>query len=208
MTELDLGNFWLSVAASFISIVLAVVAIIFTWVVHRNNSALNQRFTEVLTSIDEKSANTQGQISSMVTRIVDAFLEVKQSEQPLTADIVDRLADESGGGVPPSSDALREIRLELARMAQGIEEVKLRQRVQAPATSHSGLGWDGSGRYIFEEGDRVRVTCGAWHDRVGTVMDRRLTARGGLRVYTIQFDDGETRRLGEGVLETREDLSD
>ena len=101
MTELDLGNFWLSVAASFISIILAIVAIIFTWVVHRNNSALNQRFTETLTSIDEKSANTQGQISTMVGRVVDTFLEVRKSELPLTADIVDQVETESGGGEPP-----------------------------------------------------------------------------------------------------------
>lgn len=128
MTELDAGLFWISVSASLIGIDLAFVAIGFTISVWWQNNALNQRFTESLTRIDEKSASTQGQIGSMVNRVVDTFLDIKSGQvspvSSFTADAVQ--ASEGGEAVLPAYGDLRQ---ELANISRAVEEIKLRQRV-------------------------------------------------------------------------------
>ena len=128
---------------------------------------MNQRFTEVLTSIDEKSENTERQINTMVFRIVDAFLAVRSEGLPTTATVVEQLEGDETRREQPD----RELRLELSRMSQAIDEIRLRQRVQ-PTISELDLptSLDASS---YKIGDKVRILESHprvdFHGQIGTV---------------------------------------
>ena len=67
----------ISIVSALVGITLAVVAILFTWRVHENDQTLNQKFTETLTSINEKSTSTQAALDRTVNQIVEAFIETR-----------------------------------------------------------------------------------------------------------------------------------
>ena len=152
MTELGPGLFWLSTGASFISIALAVVAITFSIFVWWQNNSLNQQFTKVLTTINDKSENTERQINTMVTRVVDAFLEVRSEGSPTTEPPSEPIEGDRAGEL---SD--RELRHDISRMSQALNEIRLRQRVQS----------SGTGTSEFNLGDIVLVPGGQQAEVVG-----------------------------------------
>ena len=67
----------ISIVSALVGITLAIVAILFAWRIDSKNNELNQRFIETLTSINEKSANTQVALDQGVTRIVNALAQLE-----------------------------------------------------------------------------------------------------------------------------------
>jgi len=123
---------WSSIVVGLIGGTLAVVAIIFTRSVDKQNNTLNQRFTEVLTSINGKSENTERQINTMVSRIVETYLDLRPSGIPQA--IQEPQGDGAGG-----EDDSSELRRFMARTNQSLDEIRLRQRVQPITAAEIGL---------------------------------------------------------------------
>lgn len=112
----------ISIISALVGISLATVAIAFTWRVDSKNQALNLRFTETLTSINEKSANTQVALDRTVSQIVDAFIQTRVGAIPNQS-----FTNEEGDDGGISTEKLR-----MERMEQQIEELNLRSRIRIP----------------------------------------------------------------------------
>jgi len=115
MTGLEVVGLWSSIVVGLIGGTLAVIAMLFTRSVDRQNNELHQRFTETLTSINEKSAYTQEKINSMVGRVVDTFLEVRSAGLSRIERIEGNESEEGVAGPP----ALLE---EISRISRAIDE--------------------------------------------------------------------------------------
>ena len=177
MTGLEVVGLWSSIVVGLIGGTLAVVAIIFTRSADTQNNALNQRFTEVLTSINEKSENTERQINTMVSRVVETFLDVRASGIPQAAEVQEPEQDKDAVGEDVSS----EVRRFMARMAQSIEEISLRQRAQPSAPSEfSG----------FAPGDRVLIKRGPHEGSEGSIRGRTTVL--GRTTYAVRLDSSDS----------------
>lgn len=113
----------ISIMTGLVGMTVAVVAIWFSWRVESNNNELNQRFTETLATINEKSATTQAVVDNSVSRIVEAFIETRAERT-------------SGAFLADSSD--NQMTLEgqrLVQLEQQISELSLRLRLQSRAPS-------------------------------------------------------------------------
>ena len=183
MTGLEVVALWSSIVIGLISGTLAVMAIMFTRSVDKQNNALNQSFTETLISINEKSSYTQRQINDMVSRVVEAFLAVKSTDlQPPLLEPTGE-ADADAESIP----GFRELRQEVANLARVTDEIRFRQRAQTPDLLNFGGNWGRS----FSIGDEVRI--------VDNVDDPGLRGKAGTIVgegsegfYPIRVEQSDT----------------
>ena len=155
------------------------MAIIFTRSADKQNNALNQSFTEVLTSINEKSENTERQINTMVNRVVKIYLDVRGLGIPQAAEVQEPEEDKCAVG----EDASSGLRRFMSRIDQSIEEIRLRQRVQPSAPDPSQF-------FRFAPGDRVKIIRGPHEGSEGSIRGRSTLL--GRITYAVRLDSSDS----------------
>lgn len=120
----------ISIIGAVFSIVLAAVAILFTWRVNERNQELNVKFTETLTSINEQTTNTQAAMNHTVNQIVEAFIQTRRDTGPSQL-----LADVTGEAQPsddaPQDSLVASVADRLSRMDRLLNDLELRARFQS-----------------------------------------------------------------------------
>jgi hypothetical protein len=142
----------ISLVVGGVSTVLALFALIFGWIVHREHNRLNIEFTKNLSEINLRSFETNRMVSNSIDRIVDElFNSRRQTIEPIEH-------PESSETVSSGDQAASLARLEriVSNLQQTVEESILRQRLLQTGGLASALD-DQSNKPVQSRGDRRRI---------------------------------------------------
>ena len=128
MSDVELVALWLGLGAGLVSIVLALVAMVFTFAVDRRSSEINQQMIRSLQKIDSSVEGTAGDTKDLIKVAWDRMLpgpDVQPNDDP-TADVDDESVKAIAAGVAA------ELRAELESGSTGSDdEIKRLNRAVA-----------------------------------------------------------------------------
>jgi hypothetical protein len=197
-----------------VSIVLAIRALAFGWIVYREHNKLNIEFTKNLSTIQLLSSETNRLVNSSIDKLVDEFFKIQRKiSEPVEPTGESTSSTQTDGQLDYPTSLARLERL-VNNLQQTVDEAVLRQRLLQTGGLITALDDSSENaarlgisrrRVRFPQGTRVKIVNHPDKNlvgKIGTVAEPpNFLSYGSNALRKIILDDGGEGSVDSSVLE-------